>query len=191
MSSAAKQASISVIRLALSRHLVVCAMSGAAALLPARAEPANTTAVASAVIVTTTEKLVITALPTHPALAAAGVQLQLLASRPMKDAEAFMAHQGVRQMRLVVQRDVVSERLGVILARALKISMSTSVIAMAEIGNAFASHRSFSRGDTISFEMQAGQTVHLVIKTESAAYLPGGDVLLPELIRAWSAPPAL
>jgi hypothetical protein len=192
MPSAAKHAFISLIRLALSRHVMACTIGAlsAATVLPARAEPANTTAVAGAVAVTTTEKLVATALPTLPALAAAGVQLQLLAAQPMKDADTFIAYKGLRQMRLVLQRDVESERLGVVLTRALKSNTSTSMVAMAQMGSAFSSHRSFVRGDTISFEMPAGQPVRLVIKTVGAAQLPGGDALVQELIRAWSAPPA-
>lgn len=133
--------------------------------------------------------LVATSITAQPAVAAAGLQLQLLAGQPVKSAEAFMANKGERRLHLVVQRDVESERIGVALARALAgTPVSTQLSAMAQLGAAFAGRRSFVRGDTIIFELRPGQEMRLLINKTAFGYVDGGERLLETMVRAWATP---
>ncbi|MDP2007118.1 MAG: hypothetical protein Q8K45_15680 [Rubrivivax sp.] len=136
--------------------------------------------------------LVATPTKAQPLLAAAALELQLLAGRRVADVVGFAAEAGTRRLHFSVREDTTAERVGVALTRTLQLAdLRSNAPALLQLGTAFSRHQRFLRGDTIVFEQQPGQALRLFINGTPAAEALGDASLMNVLARAWVAPAAV
>jgi hypothetical protein len=127
----------------------------------------------------------------HPALADAGLTLELRVNGAAVDVPALQRSSGSRQLRLVLTRAASSDKVGRALLKPLgQAAIEGSFVrCVLKLGQAFGKRQGFQRGDEIVFEHEAEEPLSLRINQQLVSGALCEREFMPLLAGHWLGMP--